>query len=109
MREGNAGGGRNSQNRKGFDMNIQIEYDGEYPNLCSGKLVVAIDGVRYEFPSHCLSSGGSVWFDDDWKEHVESGPWSICEWPQDFPENLKAAVIEAVNENIEYGCCGGCL
>jgi len=86
-----------------------IEYDGGFPNLCSGTLVVTIDGKRWEFPSYCMSSGGGVWFDGDWMEHIESGPWSISEWPKDFPENLKEAVEKEVNYKIPWGCCGGCV
>jgi hypothetical protein len=72
-------------------------------------LIVTIDGKRWEFPSHCLSSGGSVWFDDEWVEHVESGPWSISDWPEGFPNAYKKAVKAAVNAEIPKGCCGGCV
>lgn len=90
-------------------MDIKIEYNGRFPNLCSGDLVVTIDDVRWNFPSYCLSSGGNVWFDDEWSEHVEEGEWTISEYPLNFPEELKAAVLDAVNERIPYGCCGGCV
>lgn len=89
-------------------MQINIEYDGAYPNLCSGNLVVTIDDKRYGF-GNCLCSGGSVTFDEDWQEHVTQGPWSINEWPGDFPEELKESVLEAINEEIPHGCCGGCV
>lgn len=90
---------------------IEIEYDGDYPNLCSGALVVTVDGRRWEFPSHCMSSGGSVGFDDDWNEHVYRGGWSITSWPDDFPSDpaLRKAVVSAVNGEVEHGCCGGCV
>ena len=90
-------------------MDIQISYDGEYPNLCSGKLIVYIDGKSWEFPDYCLVSGGSVWFDNDWCEHVEKGPWSIEEWPDGFPDEMKQPVECAVNSSIPLGCCGGCV
>jgi len=90
-------------------MSIEIEYNGKFPNLCSGDLVVTIDGVRWGFPSYCLSSGGNVWFDDDWSENVEEGPWTITEYPRGFPEELKADVTREVNEQIPHGCCGGCV
>ena len=90
-------------------MKIGIEYDGAYPNLCSGALVVTIDRKRWEFPPRCLSSGGGVWFDDGWTEHVESGPWSINKWPEGFPEDQKKAVQDALNREIPEGCCGGCV
>jgi hypothetical protein len=88
---------------------IKIEYNGEYPNLCSGQLIVTIGKKRWKFPSYCLLSGGSVWFDDDWGEHVESGEWSVSEWPDRFPEDRKADVIDAINSSITLGCCGGCV
>jgi len=91
-------------------MNIKISYDGKYPNLCSnGDLVIIIDDVEWKFPDGCLESGGSVTFDADWNSDVSSGPWSINKWPKNFPENLKEIVLEAINDQIEYGCCGGCV
>ena len=90
-------------------MKITIDYDGAYPNLCSGKLFVTVDGKRYEFPDYCLGSGGNVWFDDDWGDHVESGPWSVDEWPKDMPDDIKQEVLDAINCEISHGCCGGCV
>ena len=60
-------------------MKIEIKYNGCYPNLCSGCLVVYIDKIEYIFPSYCLRSGGSVSFTRDWDEVVTSGPWSVSE------------------------------
>lgn len=86
-----------------------VSYSGSYPNLCRGTLILNINGKNVRFPECCLSSGGSVWFDNDWGEHIETGPWSIYEWPENFPENLKDTVKELINDNIPYGCCGGCV
>ena len=86
-----------------------ISYNGKYPNLCSGQLILAIDGIPIIFPSHCLSSGGSILFDDDWSEHIESGLWTITEYPEDFPEFLKDKAVDLVNQNVYQGCCGGCV
>lgn len=86
-----------------------VSYDGKYPNLCAGTLIMAIDGIEIEFPQYCLSSGGSVSFDDEWNEHVTVGEWSISSFPKDFPENLKSEAESIVNDNIEFGCCGGCI
>jgi hypothetical protein len=98
---------------KGFfpypNPNIKIKYDGSYPNLCSGTLKVTIGSTKWVFPSHCLSSGGYVHFDDDWNEDVGEGPWTICQWPKGFPEEYKERVIDAVNSKITWGCCGGCI
>lgn len=87
-----------------------VSYDGEYPNLCSGKLVLALDGKRVEFPGNCLSSGGSVSFSDDWsQEYVDHGQWSITRWPDDFPDELKDRAERIVNKHVRFGCCGGCI
>ena len=46
-------------------MNIKIDYNGKYPNLCSGKLIATIDDVKYSFPDYCMVSGRGVSFDED--------------------------------------------
>lgn len=86
-----------------------VSYDGCYPCLCMGTLIMNLDGRNIQFPRGCLISGGNVWFDDDWNDHVESGDWDINEYPENFPEELKQKAIELINENIPQGCCGGCV
>lgn len=87
---------------------MEIKYDGKYPNLCHGTLKAIIDGTEYTFPENCLDTGGSVYF-VNWNEVVTQGDWNIYEWPEGFPEHLKAGVLAAVNEQIPHGCCGGCV
>ena len=94
---------------KGGNINIKIEYDGKYPSLCSGSLVVKIDGKRWAFPAYCLISHRDTWLDNYGEEHISRGKWSIEKWPAGFPENLKVIVEQEVNEELPYGCCGGCL
>ncbi len=89
-------------------MDIKIEYDGKYPNLCSGELIVIIDGKKWFFGS-ALVSGGSVTFDDEWSEIVKDGEWSIANWPDGFPNEYKQAVIDKINYELPHGCCGGCV
>lgn len=102
--------GRDKQMKfEGIAFITKIEYDGSYPNACRGNLVVVVNEKRWEFPRYCLSSGGSVWFDANWMEHIESGPWSVSEWPKNFPKEYRNAVVEAINEEIPCGCCGGCV
>ena len=86
-----------------------ISYDGSYPNLCSGTLIMELDGKEIVFPSYCLSSGGSVSFDDEMNEMVTNGEWSISNFPKDFPRELRVKAVELVNENVPQGCCGGCV
>lgn len=88
---------------------IFISYDGKYPNLCSGKLIMALDGKKIVFPNHCLSSGGSVRFIKKWKEVVSIGEWGISTYPPDFPEELKGEAERLINIEIPPGCCGGCV
>ena len=92
-----------------MDAHIEIMYDGKFPNLCRGNLLVTVNGVRWHFGSYCLASGGDVWFTKDWEERIEYGPWNVEEWPEDFPEELKREVLERINEEITWGCCGGCV
>jgi len=86
-----------------------ISYNGEYPNLCSGELVMELDGKKITFASHSLCSGGNVSFDENWSEEVTSGPWSIGEFPKGFPKELEGKAEDLVNENVSLGCCGGCV
>ena len=86
-----------------------VSYNGKYPNLCRGTLILKLDEKEYEFPKYCLDSGGSVWFSDDRDAHVEMGKWAIVEFPEGWPEEAKKLAIKCVNKNIECGCCGGCI
>lgn len=91
---------------------IKIEYDGEYPCLCMGHLILWIDDVKWDFGKFCLSSGGRVTGGPpDWDFEIEKGPWEVSEWPEGFPEDeyLRLNVLEEINSNIPYGCCGGCI
>ena len=84
-----------------------VSYTGKYPNLCSGNLTLLVNGIK--FTGFSLSSNGRVWFDDDWNEHIAKGSWEVDEWPANFPEEAKKEALEVINENIEHGCCGGCI
>lgn len=84
-----------------------VSYDGKYPNLCSGILVLRIDGVEVAFPRYCMESGGST----DWhNDEIYYGPWSL--WNDYIPveyRHLKDEILRVVNENVPWGCCGGCI
>lgn len=88
--------------------NIEIKYDGKYPYLCMGHLIVIVDGIKYDFGKYCLSSGGYAGFDGDWNEYVTKDKWSV-KFPDDFPSELRREVLDAINSQIPWGCCGGCL
>jgi hypothetical protein len=85
-----------------------ISYTGRFPNLCRGTLTVEIEGQLVEIRGFC--SGGSVWFDDNWDEQVEEGPWSIDDddIPREYLE-YKDEILSCMNNNVLYGCCGGCV
>jgi hypothetical protein len=83
-----------------------VSYGGDYPCLCVGTLVLAIDGELVSL-ENCLSSGGSVTFDDDWNEEITEGEWSV-DVPEEY-EHLKDEITSLVNSNVPFGCCGGCI
>lgn len=99
-----------------------VLYDGEYPNLCTGTLVLNINGIDYSFGfttvpgmSKCdfpmfWHSGGSASFDDDGNANVTSGRWQIdsLDLPKQFREYADE-IDEVFNDNVPYGCCGGCI
>lgn len=87
-----------------------ISYNGKFPNLCRGELVFAIDGKEYSLNPHSLISGGSVTFDENWEENIFYGTWKIDE--DELPEEIrkyKIEILEMINSNIKWGCCGGCV
>lgn len=107
-----------------------VEYTGRYPNLCSGRLFVLIDKRMTSFGNYCLGergrtsdegvpnypefwqSGGWVKFYDDWEEDVGEGPWEIRGNIKDYPEDIQRLLPELIrifNENVPWGCCGGCV
>ena len=84
-----------------------VSYDGDYPNLCSGILKLRIDGKVVEFPRYCMVRGGGAYFDDNWDSYIVYGPWTV-KVPEEFAP-LRSEIERVVNENVEKGCCGGCL
>lgn len=90
-----------------------VSYNGAYPNLCSGILVLRVNGEERQFgiDHRFWCSGGNCGFSSDWSEaYVESDPWIVNTF--DLPDDLKsyaAEVEELINDNIAWGCCGGCI
>ena len=106
-----------------------VSYDGEWPNLCRGTLVIQVKEYvedfgcdeaedfessneekhagfkEYELKS-ILCSGGSCGFSDDYSQsHIEQEPWYIHK--NDLPDELKPykkEIEEIINENIPWGC-----
>lgn len=116
-----------------------ISYDGKYPNLCSGVLTVEIDGTEYkfghdsgnyDFDKKCYrneipgrhfdefwQSGGSIRKNKDWDMWSEQDEWKLCfyDWEKvddKHPQwviDILPKLIDVFNENVPYGCCGGCI
>ena len=88
-----------------------ISYDGKYPYLCYGKLTLLIDGriVTFgctpdcDYPRFWITGGRH-------DKELTKGEWLIsCHvMPKQFVKYVNE-IDRAMNDNIEYGCCGGCL
>lgn len=89
-----------------------VSYNGEFPNLCSGLLVVKIDGKEVKFGGcnhkRFWRSGGSVKSDDNWNMWTEQGEWELGRIEDEF-KDVAEELIRVFNENVEHGCCGGCI
>ena len=93
-----------------------ISYSGKYPCLCMGKLMLKIDGEEVKFgnkysykdvdyPTFWHSGGG---LDNNYCAY--SGEWEID--VEELPEQYRKYATEiddVFNENVEHGCCGGCI
>lgn len=103
-----------------------VSYDGKYQNLCRGKLVVRIDDKEISFgkttrlmsddkPADYPSfwcSGGTIRYTMDFADsYTTQSKWEFIGNESDYPPEiwkLLPDVLEIMNENVEYGCCGGC-
>lgn len=87
---------------------IKIKYNGEWPTLCSGRLEVWLDDDYYDFGKRCLISGGYCNYHS---EEIKEGEWKLdLELvPEDFPSEYVDKLIQEINANIHWGCCGGCI
>lgn len=103
-----------------------ISYTGKYPNLCNGILTLEINGVEVSF-GHDASyyknddndgnyepfwhTGGRCGFRNHYSQsYCEQDEWIID--AQELPEKYRKyanEIDEVFNENVDYGCCGGCL
>lgn len=107
-----------------------ISYSGEWPTLCHGVLVLEVNGKQFRFGYEPLdlpakaedkdnyppfwTSGGGVTFDEEWNDFVWQGDWqwdndiADTDLPKEIVEN-KELVMKIFNENVQQGCCGGCV
>jgi len=87
-----------------------VEYTGAYPNLCSGNLIVKIDGEEikmFQYDDFNMMSGG--YMDDNWEPHC--GPWLVAftdSFVNRYGGKTCDKIEELIQKNVEQGCCGGC-
>ncbi len=100
-----------------------ISYTGRYPNLCRGALTLKIDGEKVTFGYDYFNpnaydhepfwkSGGEVGSSgsDCNNLYASEGEWIIDVKKIPIQYRKYAREIDTVfNENIEHGCCGGCI
>lgn len=93
-------------------MKLRIEFvsfDGRYPCLCAGNLRLCINGIERNL-GDILHSGGSCYNMETRNYEAIEGDWYINE--EDLPEDLrpyKDEIEKIANDNVEHGCCGGCI
>ncbi|MBR4316377.1 MAG: hypothetical protein IKP65_05375 [Alphaproteobacteria bacterium] len=110
-----------------------ISYTGKWPNLCRGVLTVKIDGkeikfghdpMQYEYKTNSYldedknnhnydefwCSGGYIEKDEHYHMEAIKEEWKLNENKYSEQINkLLPELIKIFNENVEYGCCGGCI
>lgn len=124
-----------------------VSYEGKFPNLCEGLLVVRIDGRLYAFSPYYdsmyrpfwnrfnrtealeddsitkvsgfyLRSGGYIdWGEDGENPKIVKGKWIIDDKAMKLENGerfilsgeQKSELEKVINQNIELGCCGGCV
>lgn len=85
-----------------------ISYDGKYPCLCMGTLTIKVNGKTY-WLNNKMISGGCIMRDGDWNMWSEYGDWEIDLEKYPELEPYKEEITQVVNNNVEQGCCGGCI
>lgn len=124
-----------------------VSYEGKFPNLCEGLLVVRIDGRLYAFSPYYdsmyrtfwnrfnrtealeddsitkvsgfyMRSGGYIdWGEDGENPKIVKRKWIIDDKAMKLENGVrfilsgeqKSELEKVINQNIELGCCGGCV
>jgi hypothetical protein len=94
-----------------------ISYDGAYPNLCRGNLVVKIGKRTVKFgdggyPPFWMS-GGKMSFTNEGACAVKAD-WELINYfiSDPYPKYIKKELhnlLALFNDNVRKGCCGGCI
>lgn len=89
-----------------------ISYTGKHLHLCSGILTLEIDGKKARFGYGTLNdpfwvSGGGL---NPNYEGAYQGEWKIDVnmIPKEY-RKYATEIDKVFNENVEWGCCGGCI
>lgn len=112
-----------------------VDYDGDYPNLCSGVLTVFIDGKEYKFGHHYMNchrdknsdswiytdedpnkpnyprfweSGGCAYFDHEWNSYVDTGPWKYNGDLDAYQNEFSKDIIEDLMNVFNLNVRQGC-
>lgn len=104
-----------------------VNYTYEPTSLCCGILTVIINDKEYRFGhdynSNCYDYKTNRYIDGNFNEFWKSGgcvsleygstegPWELSYTENDYPDwivELMPELIKVFNENVMYGCCGGC-
>lgn len=85
-----------------------VSYDGKWPCLCMGTLTIRVNDKTYRF-NHAMVSGGGICCGTDWNMWSVHGDWKINLEEHPELEPYKDEIERVVNENVEQGCCGGCI
>jgi hypothetical protein len=86
-----------------------LKYNAPEYCYCRGILNCDIDGKHYTFDKPFWESGGSVSWSDG-VDHVTQGDWQLNETyiPEEITKEIAIELIEAMNDYLPKGCCGGC-
>lgn len=80
-----------------------VDYTGNYPCLCPGEVTLKIDGQVVNFVKSKYESEESG---KPYLSLTSGGYWSIDLDPR-YAE-LEDEILEVINSNIPWGCCGDC-
>lgn len=85
-----------------------VSYDGKYPCLCMGTLIIRVNNKTYSLKD-AMISGGSICSTEDLDMWATQDDWKLDLGKYPELEPYKEEITRVVNENVIQGCCGGCL
>lgn len=88
---------------------VKIEYNGAWPNMCSGYLKIWLDDELFYEKKYVCESSGSTGFNESFTESfITSGRLT---WKKSEAKLWPSYIVDAVNDELSKFevCCGGCL